>query len=86
MTFAMFLTWIVVAVVTGFAASAVIKNGGPGVKADILLALAGSGLTCGVAALVGLFPQSSLAAPALVAFAGAGVAIAVQRRTDSGRA
>ena len=80
MTLAMFVTWIVVAGVTGWAAGSVMKYGGHGMKADVLLALSGSGLACAVAAGIDLFPQSGLVATAVVAFAGAGVVIAAQRK------
>lgn len=76
----MFVTWIAVALATAGVAAGVMKYGGHGIKADVLLALAGSGLASVATAALDLFPQSGLAATAVVAFAGAGVAIAVQRR------
>jgi uncharacterized membrane protein YeaQ/YmgE (transglycosylase-associated protein family) len=86
MTFAMFLTWIVVAAVTGGAASAIIKRRGQGTMADIILALMGGGLACGGAVASDLFPQFGLVATALIAFAGACVAIGIQRRFAGGSA
>jgi uncharacterized membrane protein YeaQ/YmgE (transglycosylase-associated protein family) len=80
MTLATFVMWLVIAVVTGWAGGGVMKSGGHGMKADILLALTGSGLAAGVAAAIDLFPESGLAATAVVAFAGAGAALAVQRK------
>ena len=80
MTLTTFMTWIVVAAVTGWAAGIVVKNGGHGTKVDILLAVAGSGLASGVAAGIDLFPQSGLASSAMVALVGAVAAIAAQRK------
>jgi uncharacterized membrane protein YeaQ/YmgE (transglycosylase-associated protein family) len=79
MTLTTFVTWIVTAVVTGWAAGIVVKNGGHGTKADIVLAVAGSGLASALAAGIDLFPNSGLAASAVVAFVGALAIIAVQR-------
>ena len=81
MTLSVFVTWIVVAVITGSAASLVAKNGGPGATADVLLAVAGSGLASGVAAGFDLFPDSGVAAPMAIAiaFVGAVAGIAAQR-------
>ena len=49
MPFTTFMTWIVVAVVTGWAAGIVVKNGGHGTKADVLLAAGGSLASAGAA-------------------------------------
>ena len=78
MTLATFVTWFVVAVVTGWAASAAVKYGGHGMIADVFLALTGGGVAFAIAAGIGLFPD--LAATALVALSGAGLAIAIQRK------
>ena len=80
MTLTTFVTWIVVAVLTGWAAGIVMKDGGHGIMADVLLAVAGSGLASGIAAGIDLFPQAGLAASAVVALVGAGAVIAVQRK------
>ena len=83
MTFTAFLTWIAVAVVTGWAASIVLKNGGHGIVADVLLALAGSGLVSvvvvGVVAGFDGVSGFDLAASGAVALVGAVAAIATQR-------
>ena len=79
MTSVMFLTWLAVAVITGWVARAVIKSGGHGITADTLLAVSGGGAAVIATAAVGLFPGSGLMTAA-VTFAGAGVVIAVQRR------
>jgi uncharacterized membrane protein YeaQ/YmgE (transglycosylase-associated protein family) len=80
MTLTTFVTWIAVAVVTGWAAGLVGKAGGHGTKADILLAVAGSGLASSIAAGIDLFPHADLAASAVIAFVGAVAAVAAQRR------
>ncbi len=46
MTLTTFVTWIAIAEVTGSAAG-IVKSGGHGTKADILLAVAGSGRASG---------------------------------------
>lgn len=80
MTLLTFVTWIVVAVVTAWGAAGVMKYGGHGLKADILLGLTGSGSACGIAWSIDMFPDPGIAATAVVAFAGAGAVIAFQRR------
>lgn len=80
MTFLAFATWIVVAVGTAWGAAAVMKYGGHGLTADVLLGLIGSGSACGIVWGIDMFPELGMAATALVAFAGAGAAIALQRK------
>ena len=80
MTLAMFMTWLVVAVATGWVAGAAMKYGGHGMTADIFLALSGSGAAWLLAWAIALFPEPRLVATAVVAFAGAGVAISAQRK------
>ena len=80
MTLLAFATWIVVALVTAWGASAVMKYGGHGLKADMLLGLTGAGAACGIAFGLDVFPEPGIAATAVVACVGAGVAIAIQRR------
>ena len=50
MTFTTFMTWIVVAVVTGLAASILVRDGSHGTMADVRLAVAGGGLASAGAA------------------------------------
>ncbi len=80
MTLLTFATWIVVALGTAWGASAVMKYGGHGLKADILLGLTGGGSACVIAWSLDMFPEPGIAATAVVACAGAGVVIALQRR------
>lgn len=75
MTFATFATWIVVGVVVAWGAGA-----GRGRTADVFLGLAGSGVAYLVAWSLGMFPEPGVVATAIVACAGAGTAIALQRK------
>jgi uncharacterized membrane protein YeaQ/YmgE (transglycosylase-associated protein family) len=79
-TLAMFAAWLVMAAITGWVAAVATKSGSHGMKADIILALIGSGTACGVAGTIDLFPNSGVAATAVVSIVGAGVALAVQRK------
>ena len=79
MTLVMFVSWIVVAAATGWAAGAVMTYGGHGRKTDMFLALGGAGLVCSVAAAMDLFAGSHFWVPALVAFFSASGAITAQR-------
>jgi uncharacterized membrane protein YeaQ/YmgE (transglycosylase-associated protein family) len=78
-TFPTFATWIAVAVVTAWGAGAVRKDGGHGLRADILLGLTGSGSACVMLWSIGMFLEPGIAATAIVAFAGASAVIAFQR-------
>lgn len=75
-----FATWIVVAVVTACGATVVMKVGGHGMKADILLGLAGSGSACVTAWSLDMFPGPAIAATAIVAFSAVVAVITLQRR------
>jgi uncharacterized membrane protein YeaQ/YmgE (transglycosylase-associated protein family) len=79
MTLAMFLTWLLVAIVTGGVASIAVKRPGHGITADVLLTLVGSGLLCSALAATGVFGEASATSIGVIAFVGAGAAIAVQR-------
>ena len=80
MTLLTFATWIVVAVVTAWGARAVMKHGGHGLIADILLGLTGSGAACEIAWSLDLLPEPGIVATAIVAFVAAGATITLQRR------
>ena len=80
MTLLTFVTWNVVALGTACGAGAVLKYGGHGLKADVLLAIVGSGSVCGIAWSLDILPDPGVAATAIAAFAGAGALIALQRR------
>ena len=80
MTLEGFAAWLVMATITGWVAAIAAKTGSHGMKADIILALIGSGIVCGVAGTIDLFPSSGVAATAVVSIVGAGVALVVQRK------
>ena len=80
MTLLTFATSIVVAVLTAWGAGAVMKYGGNGLKADVLLGLAGSGTACVLAWILDVFSEPGMISTAIIAFAGAGGVIALQRR------
>jgi uncharacterized membrane protein YeaQ/YmgE (transglycosylase-associated protein family) len=79
-TFLAFATWIVVAIATAWVAGALMKAGGYGVKADITLGLAGSGVACVTAWSLDMFPGPAIGATAIIAFVAAAAAITLQRR------
>lgn len=80
MTFATFATWIVVGVVVAWGTSAVMKYGGRGRTSDVLLGFAGSGAASLGAWGLGVFPEPGIVATAIVAGAGAALAIVIQRQ------
>ena len=79
-TFATFATWIVAGVVVAWGAGAVLKYGGRGRTADVLLGLSGSGAAYLTAWSLGMIPEPGIVATAIVACTGAGTAIALQRK------
>jgi uncharacterized membrane protein YeaQ/YmgE (transglycosylase-associated protein family) len=80
MSFAMFVTWVLVGVLAGVLAGLVVKRGGYGPKNDIILGLVGSiGLSWAFRA-VGVFPNAGIVAMAFVALIGAAIAIVAQRK------
>jgi len=80
MTFAIFVTWVLMGVLVGLAAGMVVKQGGLGLKNDIFLGVAGSIGMSWLLRGIGLVSGSSMVAAAFVALLGATLAIAVQRR------
>ena len=80
MTLLAFVTWVVVAIPTAWGAGMVMKYGGHGLKADVLLGLMGAGTACAIAWSVDMFPEPGIATTAILAFAGAGAVIALQRK------
>jgi hypothetical protein len=75
-----FATWIAVAVVTAWGAGTVMKYGGHGRRADILLGLTASGAACEIAWSLDLLPEPGIVATAILAFAAAAAVITLQRR------
>jgi uncharacterized membrane protein YeaQ/YmgE (transglycosylase-associated protein family) len=76
----MFATFILVAVLTGCAASSVIRDSGHGRGVDVLLALIGSGIAWSTIAALGLLSDSDVAATAIVTLVTAAGTIATHRR------
>jgi len=75
-----FGTWIVVAILTAWGAGTMMTYGGPGLTADVLLGLAGSGAAWLMTSTIDMVAQPGIATTAVVAFAGAVATIALQRR------
>jgi uncharacterized membrane protein YeaQ/YmgE (transglycosylase-associated protein family) len=79
MSFSMFVTWVLLGALAGVLAGLLMKRGGHGLKADIILGLIGSiGLSWLIRA-IGMFPNAGIVAMAFVAFVGAAIAIVAQR-------
>jgi uncharacterized membrane protein YeaQ/YmgE (transglycosylase-associated protein family) len=80
MSFAMFVMWVLVGVLGGVLAGLVMKQGGYGLKRDIILGLVGSIGGSWIFRAVGVFPAAGIAAMAVVASIGAAIPIIVQRK------
>jgi uncharacterized membrane protein YeaQ/YmgE (transglycosylase-associated protein family) len=80
MSFAMFVTWVLVGVLAGVLAGLVVKRGGYGLKNDIILGLVGSIGGSWIFRAVGVFPEAGIVPMAFVAFIGAAIPIGVQRK------
>jgi uncharacterized membrane protein YeaQ/YmgE (transglycosylase-associated protein family) len=80
MSFSMFVTWVLLGVLAGVLAGLVAKRGGYGLKTDIVLGLVGSIGLSWIFRAVGVFPDAGIVAMAFVAFIGAAIAIAAQRK------
>jgi uncharacterized membrane protein YeaQ/YmgE (transglycosylase-associated protein family) len=86
MSFAMFVTWVLVGVLAGVLAPFVVRRGGYGLKKDVILGLVGSIGGSWIFRAVGVFPEAGIVAMAFVASIGAAIPIIVQRkfwRTES---
>jgi uncharacterized membrane protein YeaQ/YmgE (transglycosylase-associated protein family) len=85
MSFAMFVTWVLVGVLAGVLAGLVMKRGGYGLKNDIILGLIGSIGGSWIFRALGVLPGTGIVAMAFVALVGAAILIIAQRkirRTD----
>jgi uncharacterized membrane protein YeaQ/YmgE (transglycosylase-associated protein family) len=80
MSFAMFVTWVLVGVLAGVLAGVVMKRGGYGLKTDTFLGLAGSIGASWIFRAVGVFPGAGIGAMAVVAAIGAVIPIVAQRK------
>jgi len=79
MSLEMFVTWIVVSVLTAGLIGFVMNDGGHGAILDVILGLAGSGAASTIMSALGAVWQAGRGAMAIAAFAGATLIIALQR-------
>jgi uncharacterized membrane protein YeaQ/YmgE (transglycosylase-associated protein family) len=80
MNAAMFATWLVVGLLTGWLAGIVMKEGGHGLLRDLLLALTGSSAAGVALAALDVTSEAGPFTMALVAFLGAALVIVGQRK------
>src|SRR3990172_6971950 len=80
MSFAMFVTWVLAGLLAGVLAGVVVKRGGYGLRWDITLGLVGSIGGSFILRSLGVFPGAGIVAAAVVAFIGAAIPIAAQRK------
>lgn len=74
-----FLYWIVVGLIAGWLAGVVMKGGGFGVLADIVLGIVGGIVGGWLFGALGIFPGGGLVGSIIVAFVGAVVLVAITR-------
>lgn len=79
MSFAMFTTWVLAGLLAGMLAGLVMKRGGYGLRADIMLGLAGSIGICWALQSLGALP-ASIPAVSVIALIGAALPLAAQRK------
>jgi uncharacterized membrane protein YeaQ/YmgE (transglycosylase-associated protein family) len=75
-----FVTWIVVGLLTGWAISFVLTNGGHGRISDAILGLAGSGAASMLASALGVPSGAGRGGMAIAAFVGAALITVLQRK------
>jgi len=75
----MLLYWIVVGLIAGWLAGQVMRGGGYGIVADIILGMLGGIVGGWVFGLLGIWPGAGLIASVLVAFVGAVILVAFTR-------
>jgi uncharacterized membrane protein YeaQ/YmgE (transglycosylase-associated protein family) len=80
MNLEMFVTWIVVGLLTGGLSSFVMNGRGYGRTWDVILGLAGSGAASTVVSALVTAPDAGMGAMAITAFAGAALIIVLQRK------
>lgn len=80
MNLEMFAMWVVVGLVVGWLAGFVMKDGGYGLKGDLILGLVGSIVGSWLFWALGVSPDAGLVALVVVAFIGAAIAIVAQRK------
>ena len=80
MTVEMIAMWVLAGALAGVLAGYLMKRGGRGLMEDIPLGLVGSMVGSWIFWVLGFSAEAGLVAVAVVAFVGAAVVIAVQRR------
>jgi uncharacterized membrane protein YeaQ/YmgE (transglycosylase-associated protein family) len=73
------LAWIIVGLVAGWLAGVVMKGGGYGAVADIVLGILGGMVGGWLFGMLGIWPEAGLVGSILIAFVGAVVLIAITR-------
>jgi uncharacterized membrane protein YeaQ/YmgE (transglycosylase-associated protein family) len=86
MNFAMIATSVLVGLIAGWLAGRVMKDGGYGLKGDIVLGLVGSILGSLLFQALGVSPEAGIALLVIVAFGGAAIVIVAQRKLWEGHA
>lgn len=80
MSFAIFLSWILVGGLAGWLAGFVMERGGYGLRWDIMLGVVGSIVGSWVFLALGILPDAGMVTLAVVAFVGAAIPIVAQRK------
>ncbi len=80
MTVDIFVTWILVGLLTGSLAGIIQRNGWHGLMADLLLGLFGSGGASWIAWALGLPPSGGMLTTAAIAFFGAALILVAESR------
>ena len=74
-----FLAWIVVGLIAGWLAGQVMKGGGYGVLADIILGILGGMVGGWLFGVLGIFPGGGMIGSIIVAFVGAVILVGITR-------
>jgi uncharacterized membrane protein YeaQ/YmgE (transglycosylase-associated protein family) len=85
MNFAMVATSVLVGLIAGWLAGWVMKDGGYGLKGDMILGLVGSSLGSLIVGALGV-PETGTVVLVIVAFVGAAIVIVAQRKLWEGHA
>jgi uncharacterized membrane protein YeaQ/YmgE (transglycosylase-associated protein family) len=86
MNFAMVATSVLVGLIAGWLAGRIMKDGGYGLKGDMILGLVGSILGSLIFRALGVSPEAGIAVLVIVAFVGAALVIVAQRKLWEGHA
>jgi uncharacterized membrane protein YeaQ/YmgE (transglycosylase-associated protein family) len=80
MSFVMFQVWVLGGLMAGGLAGLVMKGGGYGLRADVVLGLIGSLVGSVIFWVLGTSPETGMVAVAIAAFGGAATLIVGQRK------